>query len=364
MLLPIRTGLAPSAVFRGLNALMREFLLASCSGRPVDQSTLPEGLWSAAQANEPTRTRLHALRDAIAAADIEVRYELYLAFHETASARLLFCDPIPAIPEPPEAVTVELKKLAAHLFESTSKLVDITRACGETVKDHYNRFSADPAPGNGNVCGMCATELLAQRRNDVSANNQWRAPYDHLLAKDKYPQFGVDPYNLLPICHTCNSKAKLAKDLLHNPAGLRRICFDPWNETAHELITLRVDFDLMNLRPKVTLNITTTNPIDQSKLTTWNEVYQIKERIEGEFRTLNEKLAEDLDSRDLAAFKYSINHKMRVKLNTARLTPCNYWRSLLYNSLLRLPDPLLEQLRALTLAGLDPNGDAAATYGI
>lgn len=364
MLFPVRAGLTPSAVFHGLHVLMREVLLASCSGRAVDQSTFPVGLWDAVQSNEPTRTRLQALRDAIQAADVEIRYELYLAFYETASARQLFSDLTPAIPAPPEAVTAELKKLATHLFESTSKLVDITSACGETVKDHYNRYSADPAPGNGNVCGMCATELLAQRRSEVSANEQWRAPYDHILPKDKYPQFGVDPDNLLPICNTCNSKAKLAKDLLHDPEGLRRVCFDPWSESAHELLTLQVNFDFINLTPKVTLVMNPVNPTSQCKLAAWDEVYRIKERIEGEFRTLREKLAEDLDSRSLAAFKLSIENKKIIRLNTVRLTPYNYWRSLLYSSMLRLPDPLLEKLRTLTPNGLDPNGDAAATYGI
>lgn len=362
MLLPVRAGLLPSAVFKGLNALMREVLLASCTGRAVDESTLPGGLWSAAQANEPTRTRLKELRDTIEAADAETKYELYLTFHGATSARLLFGEPEVALPEPPEAVEIELKKLAVHLFERTSKLIGVTRACGETVMDHYIRYSADQAPGNGNVCGMCATELLAQRQYGIPAENQWRAPYDHLLAKDTYPQFGVDPDNLLPICHTCNSKAKLAKDLLRSPEGLRRTCFDPWSESAHGQVALQVNF--LDILPKVTWVMAPIDSLRQRKLTTWDEVYRIKQRIEGEFVSLREKLAEDLRLEDLMLFKSSIENKARERINYARLTPCNYWRSLLYSSLLLLSDQHLEQLRTLCLDGLDPNGDAAATYGI
>ncbi|HHZ6872719.1 TPA: hypothetical protein ACWLT0_003898 [Pseudomonas aeruginosa] len=364
MLLPIRNGLAPSAVFLGLNALMREVLLASCSGRAVDQSNFPEDIWHAVQANEPTRAHLQAVRDVIDATDTNIRYELYLAFQEVTSVRQLFSDQTLAIPEPPEAVTAELKKLAAHLFERTSKLADITRACGESIKDHYSRYSADPAPGNGNVCGMCATELLSQRRSYISANEQWRAPYDHLLAKEKYPQFGVDPDNLLPTCHTCNSKAKLAKDLLHNSEGDRRICFDPWVEHAHGKVILRIDFDLIDLTPKVSLFMTPADVAEQEKLETWNDVYRIKERIDGEFITLREKLAEDLDPSSLENFKRSIESKKIIKMSAARLTPYNYWRSLLYAALTNFPDQTLEQLRILSLEGLDPYGDAAATYGI
>lgn len=209
---------------------------------------------------------------------------------------------------------------------------------------------------------MCATEQLAQRRHHVEAEDQWRAPYDHLLAKDKYPLFGVDPDNLLPICHTCNSKAKLAKDLLHDEAGQRRICFDPWSEHAHEQVILTTTFQ--DLSPVVSLDMTPLSPTNQNKLRTWNEVYQIKARVEGEFQSLYIKLAEDLKLTDLAEFKQSIEEKSAAKLNTARLTPNNYWRGLLYTSLLRLPDHILDQLRALCLEGLDPDGDATATFGV
>ena len=362
MLLPVRAGLRHSAVFDGLNLLMQELLLSSCAGRALDDSSLPQGLWSAVSANGPTLACLQSVRSAIAATSEEVKYDLYLAFNETKSSEIFFGDKNPIIPEPPETVTVELKKLAAHLFENTSKLVGVTRACGETIMDHYNRYSSDHAPGNGNVCGMCATELLAQRQHRIQAKNQWRAPYDHLLAKDKYPQFGVDPYNLLPICHTCNSKAKLAKDLIRDIKGLRRICFNPWSENAHGLVTLQIEF--FDILPMAIWSMTPTNPINLRKLETWNEVYKIKERIEGEFVSLREKLAEDLDLGDLPAFKSSIEYRARMKMRYGRLSTYNYWRSLFYSSLLNLSDQLLEQLRTFCLDGINVNGDAAATYGI
>lgn len=362
MLLPVRVGLAPSAVFRGLNTLLREVVLASCSGRTVDESALPSGLWTAAQANPATDACFQALAVAITALDDECRYQLYLGVRSASSVKQLFTDPIAATQEIPEAVNVELKNLTAHLFKSSSTLAGITEACGETVKDHYNRYSAIHPPGNGNVCGICATEYLAQRRSGVAANDQWRAPYDHLLAKEKYPQFGIDPDNLMPICHTCNSKAKLAKDLLHNLAGLRRTCFDPWTESVQGQVSLQIDFQ--DISPIVTWVMAPLTPTNQNKLTTWDEVYRVKERVEGEFLTLQEKLAEDLDCRDLAAFKHSIVTKSRARKQFERRTPFNYWRHLLYESLLRLADADLEQLRMLCYSTLDPNGDAATTYGI
>lgn len=362
MLLPIRAGLLPSAVFQGLNALMREVFLASCSGRAIDESTLPYGLWTAAQANASTDAYFEALRAAITVLDDEERYQLYLEACAAPSVRQLFTDPIAAAQVIPETVNAALKSLAAHLFKSSSTLAGITTACGETVKDHYNRYSDIHPPGNGNVCGMCATEQLAQLRNGIAANDQWRAPYDHLLAKDKYPQFGVDPDNLIPICHTCNSKAKLAKDLLYDLDGLRRTCFDPWVESAHEQVELQVDFQ--DILPVVKWVMAPLSQANQKKLNTWNEVYCIKDRVEGEFLSLQEKLAEDLECGDLAAFKSSIASRSLARKKFERKTPFNYWRHLLYKSLLNLTDADLEQLRLLCHVALDQNGDAAATYGI
>lgn len=360
MLLPVRTGLTPSAVFRSLNKLMREVVFASCAGRAIDDLTLPYGLLVAAQENPDTNTRMQALYAVITALDDEDRYQLYLGAVAASSVRNLFTDPLSVILEVPEVVSSELKKLAAHLFKSSSTLVGITKACGETVKDHYNRYSALPPPGNGNICGMCATEQLAQRRNGVNADDQWRAPYDHLLAKDKYPQFGIDPDNLLPICHTCNSKAKLAKDLLHNQAGQRRACFDPWSEHAHGQVALKIDFQ--DISPVVIFDMTPLDITTEGKLETWNEVYQIKQRIEGEFQSLYEKLTEDLNLRNITTFKQSLEEKSALRINNARLTPNNYWRGLLYSSLLCLPDHSLEQLRTLCHENFTQN--SAATYGV
>ncbi|WP_214347511.1 hypothetical protein [Pseudomonas congelans] len=125
-----------------------------------------------------------------------------------------------------------------------------------------------------------------------------------------------------------------------------------------------LQIELLHISPLVTWIMTPTDPINQQKLTTWNEVYKIRERIEGEFLSLREKLAEDLNLEDLPAFKASIEHKANTYMRLVRLTPFNYWRGLLYSSLLKMPDQLLERLRTFCLDGLNANGDATATYGI
>jgi hypothetical protein len=93
-------------------------------------------------------------------------------------------------------------------------------------------------------------------------------------------------------------------------------------------------------------------------------VYRIRERVEGEFLSLREKLAEDLNIQDLESFRESLTDRATTRRNAERVSPGNFWRGLLYGSLLSLPDDLLEQLRSLCAAGLDPDGDAAVTFGI
>lgn len=362
MLFPLQIGIAGSLIFEGLNALLLESLRAGARRTPIDETRLPVGLLASVQANEESSRRLEDLRVAIDELDAIERDRVYIAAQTAQMIRPLFSDLASEIPSIPERVRAPLRVFGEHLFSQTAKLVGITQACGESVMDHYVRFAADPPTGNGNVCGMCGTEYLAQRRANVATANQWRAPYDHLLSKETYPIFSVHPDNLLPICRTCNEKAKLRKDLLHDTEGQRRECFDPWSECAEERLSLSVLF--RDLAPFVELTMIGRNPGEQSKLQTWNDVYRIQERVEGEFMSFREKIAEDISLTDLATFKASLLERQRVKFQTRRHTPYNYWRAFLFRALLDLPDPLLEQLRELCEGALDPNGDAAATFGI
>jgi hypothetical protein len=362
VLLPMRPGLAASLLFTGLNALLLEVVRSRSTGTPFDGAVLPAGLWAAIHDNNKTQRLLEQLNAAIDELSAPERAELLAAVERAQTIRPLFCDRALNAPEIPAALRDPLWAFTSNLFSHTAKLVGVTAACGEAVMDHYQRYAADAPPGNGNVCGMCGTEYLAQRRTGIGAAEQWRAPYDHLLAEAKYPLFAVHPENLLPVCRSCNEKAKLAKDLLFDDDGHRRVCFDPWSEDAHDQVNLIGEFQ--DLLPRVSMTMTGPSRDHQDKLITWNAVYRIKERVEGEFLSLREKLAEDLNIQDLEAFKKSLADKAGARSEAARLTPGNFWRGLLYRSLLSLPDDLLEQLRSFSEAGVDPDGDAAAVFGI
>ena len=343
MLCAIRPALETSKVFDGLNRLLREVMLAALEGRAADPNVLPVGLHAAVDGNQATRDAVTRLWAALVGLDqgrrTALRDELLLNREpcDFLTDRAL---PVPTIPD---VVFSHLKTLSVHLYERTAKLVGVEVACGECIDDHCARFRAAAEPGNGNVCCVCGTDYLAQIRAGVDDNEQWRGPYDHLLAKDEYPLFGVHPGNLLPICHTCNSKAKLAKDLLRKN-GLRRLSFSPWTESALPT-EIQVTIDDTDVFPRVVVELQGSTADRQEKLDTWNEVYKIKERVEGEFLALREKVGEDVTSDSEAGFMTGLEQRALAKAGACRVSPFNFWRARVYRAVQVMDQASREALR-------------------
>lgn len=353
MLFDIQPGLDNSRVFDGLDRFFREVILAALEGRATDQSQMPHGLYAAVTENQPTKQSVDKLLAALALLDPGRKDELKLALLHTEPCDFL-TDRHLQLPTVPVAIFPHLKTLVTHLCERTAKLVGVEEACGERVDDHCARFRAMSPPGNGNVCCVCGTESLAQLQAGVDDHEQWRGPYDHLLAKNHYPLYGVHPKNLVPICQTCNSKTKLAKDLLYKQ-GIRRLSFVPWTERA-STDEIHVSIDDIDMFPRVVVTFTSGNPDRQEKLQTWDDVYTIKGRVEGEFRALQEKVAEDVTASDEAAFLQDLRHRARNKANACRLTPFNYWRARVYRAVGEM-DPGSREAFRLAIASATPQDD-------
>lgn len=326
-----------------MNRLLREVMLAALEGRAVDPNVLPMGLHAAVDGNQATRdavSRLHASLVGLEhARKTALRNDLLLN-REPCS---FLTDRTLAVPSIPDGVFSHLKTLSVHLYERTAKLVGVETACGERIDDHCARFRAAAAPGNGNVCCVCGTEYLAQMRADVEDNEQWRGPYDHLLAKDDYPLFGVHPGNLLPICHTCNSKAKVAKDLLHKN-GHRRLSFSPWAECALPT-EIQVTIDEADVFPRVVVALQGGTADRQEKLDTWNEIYKIEDRVEGEFLALREKVAEDVTAESEVGFMTGLAQRALAKAGASRVSPFNFWRARVYRAVYAMDQASREALR-------------------
>jgi hypothetical protein len=315
-------------------------MLAALEGRAVNPNVLPAGLHAAVDGNQATRDAVMRLRAALVQERKTVFLGELLLNREPCNFLTDRALPVPAIPD---VIFSHLKTLSVHLYERTAKLVGVEAACGECIDDHCARFRAAAEPGNGNVCCVCGTDYLAQIRAGIDDNEQWRGPYDHLLAKDDYPLFGVHPRNLLPICHACNSKAKLAKDLLHKD-GQRRLSFSPWTECALPA-EIQVTIDDTDVFPRVVVELQGGTADRQEKLDTWNEVYKIKDRVEGEFLALREKVGEDVTTNSEADFMAALEQRALAKAAASRVSPFNYWRARVYRALRVMDNANREALR-------------------
>lgn len=349
MLFEIRPNLEQSRVFKGLNGYLREVMLAVLEGRAIDQAGLPNGLCAALAENAPTQGAVSALEAALVALDQEPKDSLRNLLVLDTDPCALLSDRVAPLPLIPGTVFVPLKTLAVHLYQRAAKLSGVEQACGECIDDHYARFRATASPGNGNVCCVCGTEYLAQLQAEVNDTEQWRGPYDHLLAKDHYPLYGIHPKNLVPICHTCNSKAKHAKDLLIKD-GNRRLSFSPWSERALPNEIEVVIEHTAELFPRVVVNFKSVDVDRLEKLTTWDEIYEIKARVEGEFQVLREKLAEDVAAPNEATFLERLTLVASAKAKAQRLTPFNYWRARVFLAVRDMDQGSREAMRSAMAA--------------
>jgi hypothetical protein len=361
MLFPLRPATTNSKVFFALNELLGYFLEHSIDAAIFDKNLFDPLLRDAIWSNAPTKTKFENVWDVLQKISKVKRLGLSDTFNTCQDISLYYSNKLLALPNIDPKVDVAFAVLSKHLFTNTAKLVDVVAACGESLQDHFNIFRADNV--NGNVCCCCGTEVLAQYRENIDEDEQWRAPYDHLLAKKEYPIFAVHPKNLLPICYTCNSKAKLATDLLHDPFGNRRFSFFV-PESAHENVSLEINGAVATgIAPLVNAIIYSTNAITMEKLVTWNVVYEIKNRVEGEFSSLIEKLSEDFVVNDLAEFRMQLRPKAdRLKV-LCRHAPWNFWKHKLYEWLDSQNDAVIHSVWDAMKAKQD-DASAFAVYGI
>lgn len=351
MLFNIMPDLEPSKIFDSLNRLLREIILAALQEREVDEAGLPNGLYEALSSNPPTLGALTELRAKTALLEPAEKNAFRDALNENVAPCSFLDDRHLRLTAVPPTLFPKLKAFAIHLYTRTSKLAGVEAACGESIEDHYVRFRADIPPGNGNICCVCGTESLAQIQADVDDTEQWRGPYDHLLSKDEYPLYGVCPSNLVPICQTCNSKAKLAKDLLFK-GGHRRLSFSPWNESVLPE-EIQVSIETGDGLPRVAVKLSSADATRQEKLGTWDDVYKIKARVEGEFIALVEKLSEDISVSNEVDFTQALEQRALAKASKCRRTPFNFWRARVYNAVRAMDAREREALR-ITIKGEIP----------
>jgi len=229
-----------------------------------------------------------------------------------------------------------LGALTKHLYQRTSKLSKIITAChNESLHQHYKNYQQ----ANHSICCFCGSAELSQFRHGIDTKNQWRSDFDHLLAQKHYPLYAVHPDNLVPTCGICNSKAKHEDDLLAS-SGKRRRSFYPYSECACSFVSMSIRADELGLSIDVLFD-----PAQNEKLKTWDNVYHIRERVQGKFKNLVTIVASDCAPDDLADLKNQISRKCRPESLKPTAEPWNIWKKYVYQWLdAHSADPVIELL--------------------
>lgn len=281
--------------------------------------------------NSPTHDKFKLLWVELNKLNTVERTNIHSSISTNQDVRIYFNDKtagLPAFPQP--ELKVRLKELTSHLYKRTKDLEGVISACAnESLVIHFNAFRQL----NYAICCICGTSELAQERV-VEDSEQWRADYDHLLSSSLYPYYAVHPANFVPICTTCNQKAKSTKHLIFKETGenptTRRLSFYPYDESCDtEMIVQLKEDESKSLVLEVTWDITDATLLE--KVNTWDDVFQVKSRVErgqGHFETW---LNSDCRPKNLNHFKEQINERAQpLDPISLKKEAWEFWRHRLY----------------------------------
>lgn len=351
-------------VFKILNNELLNFLRQS-----VNATVFSEALFSTYQVgqvikhsecweNEPTREKFESLWNQLPQG-VTQRQQLYDQIDAAQDIYTFFDDIFITPPSLPTILFNAFKQLTTHLFTRTASLRNIERQAGSTLKEHFQLFRQ--ANHNTQLCYACGTNQLSQNRLGLSDVEQWRADYDHILCKDKYPIYSVHPGNFIPTCHICNSKAKGSFDLLHRAGNLRRLSFyplPPLQDSCGSYISVSVGIkQLHELKVgawdqpigDIFVSFANANYYVEQKINTWIVTYQVPSRVKAYIAdSLIIRLIMDLF--EPASFAEFVSRLRQYVVNVPqdiKQTEWRFWLFRLYQHLAQQGNNLLQSLWTL-----------------
>jgi hypothetical protein len=238
------------------------------------------------------------------------------------------------------------KDAGSYLYSTTLGLECFQTVSRTTMDQHFESYRRI----NGSVCCFCGMEEYeVQREISYEFGNehekQWRASYDHLLCRSKYPLLAIDFDNLVPTCRVCNERAKGQKDLLYSD-GARTISFCPYVDEETVNIELRIDVDTGGFEVDWRIDFSPTDTKHLQKMQNWNRVYKVKERLANKLRSAQSLYYGDvLFSVDSAlAAKEKLLGCATAASSQERLNPESFLKSLCLNEVASQEDHVLEYL--------------------
>lgn len=347
MLFPLDLTTPECAVFKLLNEELLYFLEKSIHVKRFVKKLFKHyssGNVSECWLNKVTKKKFKAVWDALPSAATD-RQALFDCINNAQDLGQFFSDPTVTFPLiGPDTLKKAIEKLTTHLYESTSKLKAVKIEASQSVHEHYQAHVR--ANQDSHLCYVCGTAQMSQNRQGLVDNEQWRSAYDHLLNKADYPLYGIHPKNLMPTCNFCNSKAKGAKELIHDRTGNRRKAFYPFStprESCDQFIKLNLVPDRLSdfSQPiDIEINYVGTTPDLDAKIRAWDEIFQVSSRVKDMFASdFVVRIASDLDTpRNIDELAATLSRKVRAAPLDIKITEWRFWWHRLYEHLNTRPN--------------------------
>jgi len=241
------------------------------------------------------------------------------------------------------------KKLGAYLYSSTigQSCFKGIRRVGTSMNDHFKAFRES----NGKVCCFCGCEnYMAERKISEEYGNegedQWRASYDHYLAKKHYPFSSVDFDNLIPCCQTCNEKAKGEINLLERE-GKRHRVFRPFYDAIPNGLTAKVEtidgFNITWTVDKLFLGLKILH-----KTYNWDNTFQVTARateIFNDHANTSYFSYVLLGTDDATNARDALEKAKKIASSSVQNEREAYFKALCFEALINESDEVLEPLR-------------------
>lgn len=199
-------------------------------------------------------------------ADIRAAFNVNNRIQELCSGAL---SPI-ELNDLPVVVKEDMKPLLVKFYD---RLIDLAEVPGDKL-DYYNKLRLENS--DFKFCPCCGLSPIE------SAESHYREDNDHYLPKAEFPFATVNFQNLVPLCSKCNKKCKSTK----NPFEAGRVSFYAFDITH---VQIEVSISISN-QANIDYEKLSVNDIaidfngDPNKTSTWDWLFNIKERYNEEVR--------------------------------------------------------------------------------
>lgn len=159
------------------------------------------------------------------------------------------------------------EKFLAHDLESINQCLPISGEEKFTVKslyesgsEHTARLWSELERINGNTKIMCPI-----------CGHDFATELDHYVPREKYCEYSIHLWNLIPLCHYCNSK----KDVLWLNENGKRIIFNAYLDSPADIDYWYVTVQIINNLPHISIAVDpqrVQTPSDELEISTINEL--------------------------------------------------------------------------------------------